>query len=127
DRVIVAELDLDRLGRARAAAPAASDATRPLPRYPFVVRGLSIVVPDTLLAENIRGTIQAAGRDLAAPLVFVGFFGRHRGKGVAGGFVSLSLRLTFQSDDRTLTDAEVQQSFDAILAALVQQYGAVQR
>jgi len=41
--------------------------------------------------------------------------------------VSLSLRLTFQALDRTLTDAEVQQSFDTILAALVREHGAVQR
>jgi len=41
--------------------------------------------------------------------------------------VSLSLRLTFQAPDRTLTDAEVQRSFDAILAALVSTHGAVQR
>ncbi len=33
-----------------------------------------------------------------------------KGKGVAEGAVSLSVRLTFQAPDRTLTDAEVQQS-----------------
>ncbi len=43
------------------------------------------------------------------------------------GAVSVSVRLTFQSADRTLTDADVQQSFDHILAALVQQHGAKQR
>ena len=43
------------------------------------------------------------------------------------GKVSLSVRLTFQAPDRTLTDAEVQDSFDRVLAALVQQHGAVQR
>jgi len=37
------------------------------------------------------------------------------------------LRLTFQALDRTLTDAEVQQSFDAILAALVREHRVVQR
>ena len=45
-------------GRARTAS---TDATRPLPRYPSVVRDLSIVVADALPAEIIRGTIQAAG------------------------------------------------------------------
>jgi phenylalanyl-tRNA synthetase beta subunit len=45
---------------------------------------------------------------------------------VADGKVSLSLRLTFQAD-RTLTDAEVQASFDTIMAALVREHGAVQR
>jgi phenylalanyl-tRNA synthetase beta chain len=124
DRVLVAELSLDRLWRARVAS---GDAVRPLPRHPFVVRDLSIVVSDVLPAEIIRGTIQAAGRDLPAPLASVGFFDRYQGKGVPDGSVSVSVRLTFQAGDRTLTDAEVQQSVETILAALVREHAAVQR
>ena len=124
DRVFVAEIDLDALERARVAA---SDATRPLPRHPFVVRDLSIVVSDALPAEIIRGTIHTAGRDLPAPLAACSFFDRYQGKGVPEGAVSLSVRLTFQAADRTLTDADVQQSVDTILAALVRGHNAVQR
>ena len=124
DRVFVAELNLDLIARAQAAG---SDATRPLPRYPFVVRDLSIVVPDALPAETIRGTILALGHDLPAPLVASSFFDRYQGKGVPDGAVSLSIRLTFQAADRTLTDAEVQKSVETILAALIQQHAAVQR
>jgi phenylalanyl-tRNA synthetase beta chain len=124
DRVLVAELNLDLLMRARLAV---SDAVRPLPRQPFVVRDLSIVVPGVLPAEIIRGTILAAGRNLPAPLVASSFFDRYQGKGVPDGAVSLSIRLTFQAADRTLTDAEVQQSVETILAALVREHNAVQR
>jgi phenylalanyl-tRNA synthetase beta chain len=124
DAVFVAELSLDALSRARVDI---SDATRPLPRYPFVVRDLSIVVSGTLPAAIIRGTILAAGRDLPAPLVATSVFDRYQGKGMPEGSVSLSLRLTFQAPDRTLTDAEVQQSVDAILGALVREHAAVQR
>ena len=124
DRVFVGELHLDLLARARVAG---SDATRPLPRQPSVIRDLSIVVPDTLPAAIIRGTIQAAARARAAPLVAISFFDRYQGQGVPAGSVSVSVRLTFQADDRTLTDAEVQQSFDTILSALVRDHGAVQR
>jgi phenylalanyl-tRNA synthetase beta chain len=124
DAVIVAELDLDAMDRARGAQ---ADAARPLPRYPFVIRDLSIVVANTLPAEIIRGTILSAARGGAAPLVSIGFFDRYQGRGVPGGSISISLRLTFQAEDRTLTDAEVQQSFDTILAALVREHGAVQR
>jgi len=124
DRVFVAEADLDLIQRARVEA---SDATRPLPRFPFVVRDLSVVVADTLPAEIIRGTILTAGRDLQAPLTALSFFDRYQGKGVPAGAVSLSVRLTFQATERTLTDAEVQHSVETILAALVRQHGAVQR
>jgi phenylalanyl-tRNA synthetase beta chain len=124
DRVLAAELDLDALWRAKAAP---FDAARPLPRHPQVVRDLSFVVADTLPAEIIRGTILAAGRGLRAPLVAASFFDRYQGQGVPQGAVSLSIRLTFQAADRTLTDAEVQQGVDTILAALVAQHAAVQR
>jgi phenylalanyl-tRNA synthetase beta chain len=124
DRVLVAELSLDLLQRARVAA---SDAARPLPRHPFVVRDLSIVIADSLPAEIIRDTILAAGRELPAPLAALSVFDRYQGKGVPPGAVSLSLRLTFQASERTLTDAEVQRSVDTILAALVREHAAVQR
>jgi phenylalanyl-tRNA synthetase beta chain len=124
DKVFVAELDLVRASRA---AVTHEDAVKPLPRFPFVVRDLSVVVSDSLPAEIIRGTIQAAGSVGAAPLTTIGFFDRYKGKGVSEGNVSVSIRLTFQSPDRTLTDADVQDSFDKILAALVREHGAVQR
>ena len=123
DAVYVAELDLDRLMRARVST---EDATHPLPRHPFVVRDLSFVVADALPAEIIRGTILTAARDLPAPLDAVSFFDRYQGKGVPAGAVSLSVRLVFQAE-RTLTDAEIQQSVDTILAALVREHAAIQR
>jgi phenylalanyl-tRNA synthetase beta chain len=99
----------------------------PLPRFPTIVRDVSIVVPDVLPAAIIRGTIQTAAASGDAPLVAIAFFDRYTGAGVAEGCVSLSVRLTFQAPDRTLTDAGVQQVFEAILAALVREHGAVQR
>jgi phenylalanyl-tRNA synthetase beta chain len=124
DRIFVAELNLDRLVAGRSDG---GQGVRPLPRHPFVVRDLSILVVDTLPAEIIRGTIQAAAEQGSAPLVATTFFDRYRGAGVAPGTVSVSVRLTFQAPDRTLTDAEVQESFEGILAALVGEHGAVQR
>ena len=124
DALFVAEFDLDAAWTARKEQ---TDAVQPLPRHPFVVRDLSIVVDDALPAEIIRGTIQAAGASAPAPMTGVGVFDRYEGKGVPSGKVSLSVRLTFQAADRTLTDAEVQRSVDGILAALVREHGAVQR
>jgi phenylalanyl-tRNA synthetase beta subunit len=59
--------------------------------------------------------------------VAVTFFDRYQGKGMPESTISLSIRLTFQAVDRTLTDPEVQTSFDNILAAIVREHGAVQR
>jgi phenylalanyl-tRNA synthetase beta chain len=96
----------------------------PFPRFPSVTRDISILVADTLAAETVRQTIrQAAPRTL----VDIAEFDRYQGKGIPEGQVSLSLRLTFQSPERTLTDSEVQAAMDAVLAALGEAHAAVQR
>ena len=113
DSIFVAELTLDRM---RIDDAERYEAVRPLAKYPSVVRDLSIVVPDGLPAEIIRGTIQAAGGAARAPLAAIAFFDRYQGKGVPDGKVSVSVRLTFQAPDRTLTDADVPAAL-AFLAA----------
>lgn len=135
DRVLVAELNLDAMWFAHldvqrqratraAAAQRPADAFAPLPRYPSIVRDISILIADRLPAESVRGTIAAA----APPwLADIREFDRYQGKGVPEGRVSLSLRLTFQSEERTLTDPEVQQAMDGVIAALAREHQAVQR
>src|SRR5207247_6505174 len=100
ERLFVAELNLDKLANARVAT---GEATRPLPRHPSSVRDLSIAVEESLSAGTIRGTIHAVGRSTPAPLVGLAFFDRYQGAGVQPGRVSLSVHLTFQAADRTLT------------------------
>jgi phenylalanyl-tRNA synthetase beta chain len=119
--VYVAELDLDALSAARRPHHLK---VNPLPRYPSIARDISIVVDDSLPAETVRGTIRSAAPDT---LVSAREFDRYQGKGVPGGRVSLSLRLTFRSAERTLTDAEVDAAMKDILTALKTAHDAVQR
>jgi phenylalanyl-tRNA synthetase beta chain len=121
DDVFVLELDLAVLS---SAAPAAAIRVEPLPRFPAVVRDLSLLVDDTLSAGTVRDTIRHA----APPsLVSVREFDRYQGRGVMPGKVSVSLRLTFRADDRTLTDDEVAAAMLRILAAVRDGLGAEQR
>jgi phenylalanyl-tRNA synthetase beta chain len=96
----------------------------PLPRFPSIVRDLSVLVDDTLPAASVRGTIRSAAPETLTQAIE---FDRYRGKGVPEGRVSLSLRLTFRSPERTLTDAEVDAAMDQIVAALADRHGAVRR
>ena len=97
---------------------------QPLPRFPSIVRDISIIVSDRLPAADVRGTI----RSNAPPtLVSVREFDRYQGKGVPDGSVSMAVRLTFRDPDRTLTDAEVKQAVEAIVTALGQAHGAILR
>jgi phenylalanyl-tRNA synthetase beta chain len=121
DEVYVAEIDLDA---AEQAAPKEEAHIEPLPRYPSVTRDISILVAETLAAAAVRTTVREAA---PGTLVRVREFDRYQGKGVPEGQVSLSLRLTFRSSDRTLTDSEVQSATDLVVAALKERHGAVQR
>ncbi|MSO56806.1 MAG: phenylalanine--tRNA ligase subunit beta [Acidobacteria bacterium] len=122
--VYVAELNLDALAAARSANSSGALTFTPLPRYPSIARDISIVVDDILPAATVRGTIQSVAPDT---LVSVREFDRYQGKGVPDNRVSLSLRLTFRSEERTLTDAEVETAMKEILAALARAHNAIQR
>ena len=115
------EMDVDA---AAAARPAGDLRAQSLPRFPAIVRDVSILVDNVVPAATVRGTIRAAAPDT---LVGVTEFDRYRGAGVPEGRVSLSLRLTFRSPDRTLTDAEVDAAMTGIVAALASSHGAVRR
>ncbi len=115
------ELDVDALAGQQSPAELRAES---LPRYPSVVRDLSILVDSTLPAAAVRGTIRTEAPSLLARVVE---FDRYRGKEVPEGRVSLSLRLTFRSPERTLTDAEVDAAMDRILAVLVTAHDAVRR
>ena len=121
EEVYVGEIDLDALARV-----AAGDDLRAqsLPRYPSIVRDLSIVVDESLPAASVRGTIRASA---PSTLVSISEFDRYQGKGVPEGRVSLSLRLTFRDPERTLTDDEVQGAMDRIVEALRSAHRAEQR
>ncbi|MSO35361.1 MAG: phenylalanine--tRNA ligase subunit beta [Acidobacteria bacterium] len=121
DEVYVAEFNLDAL---IAAAPADTLRATSLPRYPWVVRDVSILVDDALSAEAVRGTIRSAA---PSTLIEVREFDRYQGKGVPDGKVSLSFRLTFQSPERTLNDEEVQVGMQHIIDALTRDLQAIQR
>jgi phenylalanyl-tRNA synthetase beta chain len=122
DEIYVAELDLAALAQLGSAFEDVR--VQPLARHPSVVRDLSIEVDDALSAAAVRVTIRAAAPPTLAD---VREFDRYRGGNVAQGRVSLSLRLTFRDAERTLTDAEVQQAMDRIVAALAAAHGAVRR
>jgi phenylalanyl-tRNA synthetase beta chain len=95
--VFAAALRLDALPVARAFAPA-----RPLPRFPSVQRDMAFAIAEPGLSVT---TVQEAIARAAGPLLReVVVFDVFR---LPDGARSVAWRLTFQADDRTLTDDEV--------------------
>ena len=119
--VVAGEVVLDRLA---ALEPSRGLTVAPLPRHPSIVRDLAIIVSDRLPAAEVRGTIRSHA---PATLVSIREFDRYQGAGLPPGHVSLAVRLVFRDPDRTLTDGEVQQAVDAIVAALERAHGAALR
>ena len=98
--VYLAEIDLQTL-LAEETAPVLYHS---LPKYPAVVRDVSFLVSRSMGFEEIRSSILAQGRELCRSVKFVDVY---EGKGVAADQRSLTIRLEYRSDERTLIETEV--------------------
>lgn len=115
--VFVAELALDRMLEIEPEPVA----YRRLPRYPSVGRDVSIVVPRSVDFS----AIVAAVRSLEIPeLTEIGLHDIFTGGSIPEDHHSMTLRATFRSDERTLTDEEVSASHGRLVDELARRFGA---
>jgi phenylalanyl-tRNA synthetase beta chain len=99
-QVLVGELDLDAV---RAAVPPRF-AYAPISRYQAALRDIAVVVEEGVTAEKVAAEVRAGGGELVRD---VRLFDVYQGPQVPAGHKSLAYALTYQADDRTLTDKEV--------------------
>jgi phenylalanyl-tRNA synthetase beta chain len=110
------ELDFAALARAAGYVPRYEDLTS----FPAVRQDIAVVVAEDVPAARVLDVIRsAAGALLADARVF----DVYRGAQVGAGRSSLAIRLEFRAPDRTLTDEEVAQRREQIVAALREQVG----
>ncbi|MEO6213700.1 MAG: phenylalanine--tRNA ligase subunit beta, partial [Vicinamibacterales bacterium] len=121
EELYVAEMSVDAVA---AAATPGDLRAETLPKYPGIVRDLSILIAEALPAAAVRGTIRSSAPSTLGSILE---FDRYQGKGVPEGRVSLSLRLTFRSSERTMTDDEAESAMAAIVDALQTAHGAERR
>jgi phenylalanyl-tRNA synthetase beta chain len=121
--IFVAELRLDALFAGFEAASAARRFA-PIPRFPMVERDFSLVLTDGITFAQVADTIRALGIPELRQIEPADLF---RGGQVPAGKFSLMIRVTFQSMDATLTDAQIGEFSARIVAALESQLGAVLR
>ena len=118
--VFLAELKLDPLYEGFRQARAARK-YRPISRFPAVERDFSLVLSDGTTFASLRETIAALHIAEIASIDAVDLF---RGKHIPAGKFSLLVRITFQSQHATLTDAHLNDFSSRIVAALEQTLGA---
>jgi phenylalanyl-tRNA synthetase beta chain len=106
-QVLAGEFDLEAL---QAATPARHGYTS-IPRFPAALRDVAVIVPEATPADQVEAEIKAGGGDL---LRGVRLFDLYHGDSIAAGAKSLAYALTYQADDRTLTDKEVDRAHKKI-------------
>jgi phenylalanyl-tRNA synthetase beta chain len=118
DPVVCMELDLDRLCERLGESPTAL----PLSEFPPLRQDIAVIVPDAHPASDVVAAVRAAGGEL---LTDVQVFDVWRDAAALGpARRSLALRLTFQAQDRTLSDEEVRPHREAIVERLRDAVGA---
>lgn len=97
---------------------------KPLPRYPYIERDLSVVVERKVSGEDIKHLISRLGGDIISSVIL---FDLYRGESIPEGFRSMAFRIRYQSGERTLTDAEVEEVHSRVVETLVNEVGAAIR
>jgi phenylalanyl-tRNA synthetase beta chain len=118
--VFLAEL---RLEPVYAAIRACKDSRRyePLPRFPAVERDFSLLLAEGMHFSEVSNAIASLKIGEIASIEATDLF---RGKNVPAGKYSLLVRVTFQSREATLTEAQITDFSTRIVAALEKQIGS---
>lgn len=95
-----------------------------VPKYPSISRDIAFIVDSDVNAGDIQDLIKKQG----APLVkSVDIFDVYEGENLETGKKSIAYHLRYQDPERTLTDDEVEASYEGIIAKVNEQFGAYVR
>jgi phenylalanyl-tRNA synthetase beta chain len=118
--VFVAEIDLQTI----LAEQENAVFYQPLSKYPSIIRDVSLLVKRTTSFAELIQSVENQGFELCKNVSFVDVY---EGKGMADDERSITIRLEYRSDERTLFEAEVEEIHGKILAEIEKQLGAKQR
>ncbi len=91
---------------------------QPFSLQPAALRDVALIVPQSATAGEVLKDLSKFARDVTPKsfaLEDVNLFDVYEGKGLPEGAKSLAFSLRFRAADRTLKDAEVNQTFNALL------------
>ena len=118
--VFVAEIDLQAVFESKVSIVT----YRPLAKYPAITRDVSLIAKRDITFTQICGAVTEQGFELCRS---VGFVDVYEGKGLAEDERSITIRLEYRSDERTLIDSEVEAMHKEILAKVIEKLGVSQR
>lgn len=109
--VYILEIDLDKLISKKVSKMKYKE----ISKYPEVKKDIAIVVDDKVTSKDIEVNIKKAGGSLLSSSEV---FDIYTGKGIPEGKKSLAYSLTFASQNRTLTDDEINKAVEKIIERL---------
>jgi phenylalanyl-tRNA synthetase beta chain len=118
--VYVMELDLGSL----LSGPERTIQYTPLPRYPSVMRDISLLLNRTVALDEILSAVRNQRVADCRNVMLVGTFA---GANIPPNKRSVTLRLEYRSDERTLRDEEVEERHTQLTSSLLETFAAEQR
>jgi phenylalanyl-tRNA synthetase beta chain len=115
--VLAADFDLDAL----LSQVPEGHIVRSVSRFPAVQQDIAVIVDESVPADQVQALIAQTGRPLLAGVQLFDVF---RGEQIGTGKKSLAYNLTFQAEDRTLTDKVVAKQQAKIVKRLERELGA---
>jgi phenylalanyl-tRNA synthetase beta chain len=113
------ELIIDKILAARK-----TPAVNPMSDYPPMGRDVALLIDEKQDAGPVRDALQNHCGPLAKE---VSVFDIYRGEGIPSGHKSIAYSIIYQSDERTLTDDEVDKIHQTAVDAVLKQFNATQR
>ncbi|MFA6941795.1 MAG: phenylalanine--tRNA ligase subunit beta, partial [Clostridiaceae bacterium] len=92
-----------------------------LPKFPAVTRDIALLVDDSVLVQDIHKVIKSKGGNLVENIEL---FDVYKGKQIPEGKKSIAYRIVYRSEDKTLTDKDVNKVHSKILSTLEFNLGA---
>ena len=90
-------------------------------KYPSSKRDVSLLIDEKISYDEIMNVINSAGSKI---LKDIELFDKYKGENIQKGKISLAFHLTYQSDDKTLTEEEINGEHDRLKALLVKKLKA---
>ncbi len=118
--IVLFQLNVEALQAAAVLVPQA----KPLSKFPAVFRDLAVVVASEMQSEAVRQVILEVGKPLVEDAQVFDVYAGHQ---VGAGRKNLAFALRYGSPERTLTDADVTEAHEKIVAEVTRRLGGALR
>ncbi|MDD2690145.1 MAG: phenylalanine--tRNA ligase subunit beta, partial [Candidatus Omnitrophica bacterium] len=91
------------------------------PKYPAIARDISFILRDNVLIQELLAALQEKGKPQLREVKIIDYY---HGEQIPPGYRGLTISLTYRSDERTLTEAEIQPTHASLCNILTEKFQA---